>query len=198
MTTYTWPQNFKPAEFFFRLMPNVRSIDGAFSASQTIEFPGALWRAVLTLPAAYHADRAPMEGWFNRLRGPASRINLWHLARPVPRGTLQSNTTASAPRAQFDATLAFAAANGLTMFAGDMVGVALANGTTQLVQVVQDAVAAGGEITAEITPVLRWSVVYGAAVTVIRPTARFKLLEAPGFQYLPGLAAEIPLEFEEA
>lgn len=199
MTTYSWPSGYYPETFELKLAPNARVIRPMFDGRpQSIEFVGARWRASLTLPPDVLGDRGEIEGFFNRIRGPAHRVSLWHLARPVPRGTLQANTTTNTTAAQFDSSVSFAAPTGLTLLAGDMVGVALADSTTQLVQLVTAATAAAGSMTATFTPPLRWSVSNGAAITVVKPTATFMLAEAPAFLYQSPNAPALPITLEEA
>lgn len=199
MTTYTWSASYMPQTMEFRLLPNTRVIRPMFGGTpQSIEFVGARWQAILTMPPDDYADRAGLEAWLNRVRGPAHRIALWHMVRPLPRGTRQTNTTTNATAAQFASSISAAATTGETWLAGDMLGIALADSTTQLVQVVADATAAASSITVSFTPPLRWSVANGAAVTVIKPTATFMLAESPAFLYRPAIAEPVQITLEEA
>ncbi len=199
MTTYTWPDAYKPQDMELRLMPNTRIIRPMFGgAPQSIEFIGARWQAILTMPPDDYADRAGLEAWLNRIRGPAHRIALWHMVRPLPRGTRQTNTTTNATAAQFASTITAAATTGETLLAGDMIGIALENSTTHLAQVVADTTAAASSISITFSPPLKWSVANGAAVTVNKPTATFMLTEPPGFLYRPAIAEPLQIVLEEA
>lgn len=201
MTVYTWPtaREFCPEGFTPRLLDNSRVVPAMFAGSdQTIELPGAKWQFVLTMTNAESAARAAMEAWLNRLRGPAHRVNVWHLRRQVPRGTLQSNTTLAAAAEQFDTTIQANAITGLTLLAGDMLGVLLEDTSPALVQAVQDTVSVDGVMQVEITPPLKWSATAGAAVTVIRPMVRCRLVESPAIPYVPGYAPSFQIELVEA
>lgn len=200
--TYTWPTSneFCLATMEWKLAPNIiRSNMSPFSGHyQTLEVPGARWIARATFPAQYDEGRAVVEAWFNRVRGAANRIAMWHPVRPLPRGTLQANTT-TAGTAAFGATsISITATTGLTLLAGDMISIATADSKTQLVQIVQDATSVTGAIAAAFTPPLRWSVANGAAVVVIRPTAEFFLDDAPSFPFAPGVSPEFSISLTEA
>lgn len=199
MTTYSWPSDYYPETFELKLAPNARVIRPMFDGRpQSIEFVGARWRANLTLPPDFIDDRAEIEAFFNRIRGPAHRVSLWHLARPAPLGTLQSNTQLNAAASQFATSISIDATTGLTLLAGDMVGVALADSTTQLVQVATAATASAGSMTVEVTPPLRWSALDNAVVTLVKPPATFMLAEAPAFLYQSPNAPALPITLEEA
>lgn len=202
MTTYTWPTTrlFTPTSVEWRLIPNViRSNVSPFSGhSQTVEVPGARWAALLNLTANRNADRAQIEAWLNKVRGAANRIALWHHVRPVPRGTLQANTTTTATAASGATSITIAATTGLTLLAGDMLSVATANGKSQLVQVTQDTVAVSSSMTVAFTAPLRWSVNNGATVTVVRPTAEFVLDDAPSIPYGPVVSPGFSIALTEA
>ena len=202
MTTYTWPQTqtFVPTTFEWRLVPNIiRSSMSPFNGHmQTVEAPGARWSVVLTLVAHRNADRAEIEAWLNKVRGAANRIALWHPMRPLPRGTLQANTTTNATAAAGAVSITIAATTGLTLLAGDMISIATENSKTQLVQVVQDATAAASSMTVAFTPPMRWSVANGAAVVVIRPTASFMLDDAPSIPYAPVVSPGFSISLTEA
>lgn len=203
MTTYTWPTSraFKFATAAeWRLVPNIiRSSMSPFNGhAQTVEAPGARWTAVITLSPHANADRAEVEAWLNRVRGAANRIALWHPVRPVPRGTLQANTTTNATAAAGATSITISATTGLTLLAGDMISIATENSKTQLVQVTQDTTAVSSSMTVSFTAPLRWSVASGAAVVVIRPTATFMLDDAPSIPYAPVVSPGFSLSLTEA
>ena len=202
MTTYTWPttDGFCPATAEWRLVPNIiRSAMSPFNGHmQTVEVPGARWTALLTLTPHRNADRAEVEAWLNKIRGAANRIALWHPVRPLPRGTLQANTTTNATAAAGAVSITIAATTGLTLLAGDMISIATENSKTQLVQVVQDTTSSAGSMTVAFTPPLRWSVANGAAVVVIRPTATFMLDDAPSIPYAPVVSPGFSISLTEA
>lgn len=201
MTTYTWPTDraFVPESFSLRLSPNVNVIQSRFAgADQSIEFVGARWMARLSMVPRFDGDPSGVVSWINRLRGPTHRIDLWHIGRPTPRGTLRTNTQTAAAAEQFDQTIKIDATTGLTLVADDIMGIALADDTTQLVEVVQNTAAVDGEMTVVFNPPLRWDVNDNAAVTLIRPKARFMLLESPEFLYQSVASPGVELVFREA
>src|SRR5690606_6459548 len=72
---------------------------------KTVEYVGAVWVATLTYPDNNYADRAQIEAFWNRVTDADETVSLWHMARPAPRGTLQSNTTTSASAAEGASTV---------------------------------------------------------------------------------------------
>ena len=200
MTTYTYPSDliYVPASVEWKLAPNVGMFTSPFSGQvQTTEMPGARWIAVLNFVPHRNDDRAAVEAWFTRLRGPANRIALWHPVRPAPRGTLQANTTTAATAAYGATSISITATTGLTLLAGDMIGILLADTSTQLVQIVQDATSSAGAIAAAFSPPLRWSVANGATVTVVKPTATFILMDSPRIPYQPVVSPGFSVELME-
>ena len=126
MATIAWPntQFYQPREFEAQLRPQVRISESIYTGQiLTFETPFAAWVFSVTITSSRSADRAAVEALINSIRGPGNRVTMWHLMRPLPRGTLQSNTTTSASAAVGASTLAVAASTGLTLKAGDMLSV---------------------------------------------------------------------------
>lgn len=201
MATIAWPntQFFQPREFEAQLRPQVRLSESIYTGQiLTFETPFAAWVFSVTLTASRAGDRAAVEALINTIRGPGNRVSMWHLMRPLPRGTLQANTTTSSSAALGASTLPVAASTGLTYKAGDMLSVALTAGGTALLQCTADVTSSGGSMSMSVTPQLRGAVSNGATVTVIRPTATFVMREAPRVGYIQGLeATPITMEFSE-
>jgi hypothetical protein len=63
------------------------------------------WMAYLTIPQAYPTDAAAIEAFVNSFRGQVNTVNLWHFARPAPRGTARGSLYANALAAQGAASL---------------------------------------------------------------------------------------------
>jgi len=170
---------FNPMGFDFGLRTNVFITTSSHNGGmQTIEMPGGhRWVASLTYDIQSTANRAALEAFWTSIKGQSNRVSLCHLARPVPRGTINTTgLTVSAGVAAGVRTLVIAGAGGTnTMKAGDMARITLADASTQLVMCVADATASGGLLTMNFEPQLRWSASTAASVVVNRPTATFIL-----------------------
>lgn len=181
MSTIAYPseQAFMVEEFSFGLQRNLTQRRNPLTRRRTtIEHVGALWVATLVYPNNSLADAAKIEAFWNRVSDADEVVSLWHQTRPLPRGTLQANTTTAASAAEGASTVNITATTGLTLLAGDMISLAL-TGATQLVQVVADVTSAAGVMTAvSFVPPLVGAVANGAAVVVDKPTGLFRLEEA--------------------
>lgn len=175
MTTYTYPDtvDFAPQGFTWGVRSNDREFVSQFSGSvQTVGIPGTRWAAMLNFNNQSRTARAAVEAFIAKCRR-EHRIALWNMARPRPSGTINtSGVTLGADAAQFatQLTLAGCGAN-TTIKAGDMLGV-----PGQLFMAAADAQADGsGAMTVLLTHEVRAAQLTGAAVTLVRPTAEFRL-----------------------
>lgn len=198
MTTLTWPllSRAAPGSLDWALVPNTMSFSSPLSgAVQTVEFPGARWKASFTMANLTEADSALLQALLVKLRGRAGRIALHNFARATPRGTA-SGTPLVKGAGQTGATLTI---DGLTaattLLAGDYIGV---NG--ELKMVVTNATANGsGEMTLDIEPPLRASPADNAAVTLDKPTATFMLAnDETKWSTQPGKFSSFPVDLIEA
>lgn len=202
MSTIAYPSTdpFLLAEVTWSLQRNLTQRRNPLTRRRTtIEHVGALWAVTIVYPNNNHADAAQIEAFWNRASDADDVVSLWHMARPVPRGTLQSNTTTAASAAEGASTVNITATTGLTLLAGDMISLAL-TGATQLVQVVADVTSAAGVMTAvSFVPPLVGAVANGAAVVVDKPTALFRLEEpfVPA-HYVPAFAPAFPVTLIES
>lgn len=202
MTTIAYPATrvFTPAEVTWHLQRNLTQRRNPLTRRRkTIEHIGALWAVTLIYTPSTHADRASVEAFWNNALDADNVVSLWHHARPVPRGTLQANTTTAASAAEGASTVNITATTGLTLLAGDMFSVAL-TGATQLVQVVADVTSSAGVMTAvSFVPPLVGAVSNGAAVVVNKPTALFRVEEEiVPVTYSPGFAQSFPVTLLES
>lgn len=202
MSTITYPSTaaYCPQEVSWFLQRNLTQRRNPLTRRRkTIEHVGALWAVTLIYTPSTHADRAAIEAFWNLALDADNVVGLWHHARPLPRGTLQTNTTSAAASAGAS-TININATTGLTLKAGDMFSVALAAGGTQLVQVTADITSAGGVMTATaFVPPLVGAVSNGAAVVVNKPTALFRVEEEiVPVTYSPGFAPSFPVTLLES
>lgn len=175
MTTYTYPNtiDFAPQGFTWGVRSNDREFMSQLSGSvQTVGIPGTRWAAMLNFNNQSRDVRPAVEAFFAKCRR-EHRIALWNMARPQPRGTINtSGVTLGARAAQFSTqlTLAGCGAN-TTLKAGDMLGI-----PGQLFMAAADAQAgSSGAMTVLLTHEVRSAQLTGAAVTLVRPTAEFRL-----------------------
>lgn len=176
---YPTTDDFLPASFDFGLRGNVMLTTSSHNGGmQTIEMPHHRWVCSLTYDVNSVATRAPVEAYWASIRGQVNRVGMWHMARPVPRGTINQSgvTVLSAVAAGVSAVVFAGAGAATTVRRGDMATITLANAATQLVMCTADATANGsGQVAFAFSPNLRWNVLAGATVTLVRPSARFIL-----------------------
>ena len=226
MTQYTWP-GWKVNRFEMRVIPNTRSFTGPYTPNvQTLDFFGERWsiRAAI-VPTNDPIQTAEREAFWDRLKGMANTVALWHLKIKAPQGTMRdgatigiTNTagqalnlvntsgqalglisgtpTLGAAVAQFANTCTLRCAPGKTLRAGDMVGIA-----GQLVRIMADATADGsGNLAIEFQPRARAAWPIYSAVVWNAPTANFMLKAGDGVptSWVPGAADGADVEFIEA
>jgi hypothetical protein len=202
---YPTAHRFQPSAYDFGPARMVRGSGiGPLSVNeQYVELPYShRWSQIITLRVATHAERADIEGEIERWINPANRLLIWHLARPVPRGTMRGSPTLNGAHSQGATSLVLASAGAnATILRGDMLGVTT-NATPyaiQLVRVVADATASGaGAVTVSIEPALRVAANTGAAIIWDKPKAMWRPV-SPAFsaRYVPGQADTMTLEFRE-
>lgn len=194
MATITLPAGFSPRDFTMRLVTNQRSFSSPFGGSeQVVDLLNDRWSISLALPSSSSANAARIEAFVNAMRGMTNTCNLWHMQRPVPRGTMRGTPTVIATAPQGNAffhiqTTAFA-----TLLAGDMIGL---NGL--LLQISMDSTAdSSGVLLVNIVNRLRKVCVAGLPVTWDKPTAPFRLMTNASVLYQPGYAEGVSLDFAE-
>lgn len=194
MTTLSWPtlSRAAPRVLDWSLQPNTQSFRSPLSgAVQTVEIPGARWKASFSMDNLTEADSALLQAFMVKLRGQAGRFTLHNFARPYPRGTL-SGTPLVMGASQTGNTLAVDGCTvGATLLAGDFIGV-----NDELKMVVADATANGsGEMSLTIEPPLRSSPADNAALTLARPVATFMLAgDESKWSTQPGLFSSFPVD----
>lgn len=231
MTTYSFPASLKPAAFEMRVMPNQRVFRSAFNpaSAQVVDIGGDYWTCSMTLiPGNTDAGGAAIEALLNRLRGSQNFLSLYHLKRPLPRGTMRGGTTASwttsgaaamtwttsgaaamtwtvgapytrAAIAQFATVAPLYMLPGYTLEPGDLFG--LANGQTVMYVGETTLVANGaGQMDVEFAPAARSAVAAFTPITFDRPTINFRLRDgaAPPLTWRPGMYEGITLDLVEA
>lgn len=196
MSVITLPSNFKPRACNLTLMTNQRVHASVYSGSeQPVDLLNDRWLLSCELPNASFAAAAAIEAFIAAMRGQVNTCNLWHFARPQPRGTARGTLTMNATAAQGAATIVVAGVSPATgtLLAGDVLG---AGG--QLLMVAADCTAVAGVITVPIVNRLRAAISSGASVTWDKPTASFRILATDGVNYTPRRATPVSIDFGEA
>lgn len=158
------------------LVSNTQTFQSPLSGSvQTLEMPGARWRAAFTLSALEDVDSAALRAFLVQLRGQSGRFYLYNFARSAPAGVAVGTPIVSGAGQTGTTLVTSGWLNSITgiLKAGDYFGV---NG--ELKMVVADTNSNGaGVATITFEPPLRSSPANSAAITVSKPTAVFKLDE---------------------
>lgn len=84
MAVLDWPAILVPARATWGLQSNTETFTSPLNrAVQTVERPGARWKATLELPRMTTDKRGQLEAFLASLGGMAGRFRLWPHARPV-------------------------------------------------------------------------------------------------------------------
>ncbi|MDQ0082947.1 hypothetical protein J2W35_003306 [Variovorax boronicumulans] len=193
MTLLTLPSSFRPASFSMQLETVQRAFASPFGGSeQVVDLLNDRWTISLTLPVGTQQNAARNEAFLNALRGQTNTVSLYHWARRQPLGTMRGSPVAGAASVGADSILIGTPA-GSTLLAGDMIGV-----SGMLLMVRDDCVADGVGLVVPLVNRLRRPLVGGESVTWDRPTVPFRKVVKASFQYFPGYAEGVSLDFVEA
>lgn len=84
MAVLDWPATLVPARATWGLQSNTETFTSPLNRSiQTLERPGARWKATLEMPRMTADKRGQLEAFLASLGGMAGRFRLWPHARPV-------------------------------------------------------------------------------------------------------------------
>lgn len=84
MPTIDWPADLTPSKATWGLLSNTESFVSPLNrSSQTVERPGARWKATLEFPHMERDKRRRLEGFLAGLSGMAGRVFLWPHSAPV-------------------------------------------------------------------------------------------------------------------
>lgn len=194
MTTLTWPTLTRaaPRVIDWSLVSNTQTFNSPLSrAVQTVEMPGARWKASFMMENLTEADSALVQAFLVKLGGRAGRFYLHNFARPAPRGTLTGTPLVKGGSQTGTSLLIDGCTVGATLLTGDYIAV---NG--ELKMVVADVTATGaGEMTLTIGPPLRSAPADNAAITLLKPTATFMLAnDESGWNTAPGLRSSFVID----
>ena len=185
------PVSMEPRSFTLTPYVSQRVNASPFGGSeQAIDLLNDRWLATFELPVRKFNEAAEVEAFIGALRGQVNTVQLYHYARPFPRGTIAGAKTLAAAASQGAASISIAATGNVK--AGDMLGVG-----GLLLMVASDASSVAGVITVPVTNRLRRSLASGAAVVTERPTGTFRMLSNSGVQYVPGYANTVSFDFGE-
>jgi hypothetical protein len=196
MSLIALPTGFRPNSFTMRLQTNQRAFASPFGGSeQVLDMGNDRLMVSMSLPNRKYADAAQIEAFIAALRGMTNTVAIYHWVRKVPRGTMRGTpTTINNPAAQGSESLTLQAAPGVTLLAGDLIGV-----SGLLLMVANDCTADGaGNIVVPLVNRLRKAIAAGTAVVWDKPTAPFRMIStSSAVQYIPGYATEVALDFIE-
>lgn len=226
MTVYAWPTAWRAARFEMRVMPNLRTFTGPYTpTTQVLDLLGERWMARIDLPLTVDSiTAAAREAFFDRLKGQAHQVSLWHLRLPAPQGTLRDGATGSvingslaavsvvngssaavtvvygtpvlaAAVSQLANTATIRTIPARTLRAGDLLGI-----SDQLVRIMEDTTADGtGLMSIEFQPRARSAWAIYTVPVWNKPTADFMLSTTDGVPtvWSPGMAESASFDFVE-
>ena len=179
MTTYAFPTLTQqaPMALEWALQSNTQTFTSPLNGTvQTLELPGARWRASFTYQNLSDADAATLQAFLTKLRGQANRFTLYNFARKRPNG-LAYGTPLVNGGSQTGTTLLTKgwAINAMGILkAGDFFSV---NGELKMCVADCDSDSTG-YATVTFEPPLRASPANNSSITTTQPTATFMLTEA--------------------
>lgn len=184
----------EPSAFSMTLATNQGAFASNFGGSeQVIDRGNDRWSASATLVNRTHAHAARVEAFIASARGMTNTVNLYHLKRPEPVGTMRGAPKTNGVAARASSILIFTTA-GATLRAGDLFG---AGGLLFMVQ--DDCVADGaGNLTVPIVNRVRRTLPALTPVVWDRPSVPFRIVGKPAVQYIPGYSPEVTFDFIEA
>lgn len=195
MAVYACPAYPCATQFGMQMAGNVMINQSPLNkAVQRVEFPGDLWIVRAEFPPVSHAEFGPLEAFWNRFRGIAHTLRIWHLLRPVPRGTMRGFPSLSIPAAEGANIVRITVASGETLIAGDMLSITLATGFPQLVQVCGVEVLGSTTLLVDIVPPLRRNALTGATVSWDKPWVDCMVTSPPFLTGVPVVSSPFSIE----
>lgn len=170
MAVLDWPDGLVPSKVTWGLQSNTESFTSPLNrSSQTVERPGARWKASLEFPPLKDPDLGRLEAFLAELNGMAGRFTIWPHGRPgnSPYSPLVNGTVTDFKKLP---TKAWPSST-LVLRAGDFLAV---NG--ELKKVTSDVTSDGGGLaTVPISPPLRKVPAANAPITLNKPRATMML-----------------------
>lgn len=195
MTTIAMPPGFDdPVDFSLEMYVNQRANASPFGGSeQVIDLLNDRWMATVTSAPRTSDEAAAYEAFIGSMRGLSNTVDLFHLVRPIPRGTLRGAPETGGAY-QGAGVLAVYGTPGFTLLAGDMIG---AGGL--LLMVASDCTADGTGL-AQVPLVNRLRKELAASTPVIwdRPKAPFRLASRSSVRHVPGWSDGVAFDLIEA
>lgn len=177
MTVLTFPTLSiipRPSSLEWGLQSNTLSFTSPLNGTvQTLELPGARWKASFILENLPASDSALMEAFLIQLRGQAGRFYLWNFARETPRGSAGGTPLVNGAGQSGTSLIIDGCAASQTnwMLAGDYFGV---NGELKMLTAPVNT-NGSGQATLVFEPPLRSSPADNAAITLTKPICKMML-----------------------
>lgn len=164
MATRIWPASIRTGAVDYAIEFDVQITIARSGRITTYGLPGARWTAAIRFESDLERLQRPaIEALIASLNGGAHRLQVGHLGRPRPNGTLTGSPTLSAAVAAGATSLSMVNANG-TLKAGDIIGL-----PGQMFMVIADATPVATNLTVQVTPAVRTAHNSGTPVAWNRP-----------------------------
>ncbi len=188
-----WPENLYPSQLTMACVYNSRAFTSSLSNSQQIvSYPGAYWRCSMRFNRMSEERHRRLTVLLGRLGGMAGTVN-------VPVDTRNRDDVIGTPVVASASTNALLigmsgiTVEGRAFSAGDYITIA-----GQMFEVVEDAVAAGGEVTARVNKRVRSTLAPGTAVEYRRPYCEMRLTSDSTSTDIEQMSASGNIELREA
>lgn len=174
MSVITFPETLKVAEMSWAQLRRDISFSSVLG-SQAVEISTPLWDVTVTSIDMNESDSGEWKALMMKMRGQTNQLELWNLARPVPRGTMRGSMKLTSSISAGATTLSITAIGEgtKTLLAGDLLGIGLTT-TTQVVMVTALATSSVGVISVIVEPPVRNAHLINADVTWDKPKILFR------------------------
>ena len=196
MPNLAWPSIINPMQLDWRLKKSGAQFQGYYTSSlQAVLYLGEYWDINIVLPGEGRLLRKAgvVDSLLMQLSGGVTKVDVYHWARPIPKGTLRGSPTLQDATVRGDSSLVLTVAAGSTLEPGDLIGVG-----TQLFMVKSYCAAVGTTLTVPVLNRVRGVIAGATAVVWDRPKVGVVAPElSAGTVYGPGQRGPAELHLME-
>jgi len=196
MANPVWTDRLYPAAMEWRLMKAGAQFRSPFTGSlQAVSFVGEYWAINVSFSGEgrVRANSGELEATLMYLAGGVNQVDIFHWARPQPRGTMRGSPTVQTVASRGDATLVLTVASGATLLAGD-----LFHAGSQVFMVRTNCTAVSTTLTVPLVNRVRGTIAQASPVLWDRPLLTVVAPElSAGLVYRPGMTLPADLMLVE-
>ena len=196
MPNPVWTDRLYPASMEWRLMKAGAQFRSPFTGSlQAVSFVGEYWAVSVGFSGEgrVRANSGELEATLMYLAGGVNQVDIFHWARPQPRGTMRGSPVVQTVASRGNDTLMLTVASGATLLAGD-----LFHAGTQVFMVRTNCAAVSTTLTVPLVNRVRGTIAEASSVVWDRPLLSVVAPElSAGLVYRPGMTLPTDLMLVE-